>query len=301
MSLFAETGLTQVLFLGARSSSCLLMRSNRYFNRRSQSQEASFHIDSPVTEQKGHHLEAPAPMIQWEVQMHETARELSGQLDTKLGLLQQLIREADRVAARLEAALAAARTQAAQRMPSQDAGANDTAQHSGQPWGRSRPVPTAGEGSARRRRSRQAKSRDPPVHGLTQPPRRLGECSRQHRFQEIYTLADYGLDAAEIAQPGHARGRSGTDPGCAERSSGKSAHAGKQFTPAARCPVAYAPTHPQSPIPNPLQYAAVARPVSPDQFGQRPLAAARAPPSSPAPGPRCNLTSWTRRRPPRCR
>lgn len=208
MSLFAETGLTQVLFLGALGLTILflLMRSNRYFNRRSQSQEASFHIDSPVTEQKGHHLEAPAPMIQWEVQMHETARELSGQLDTKLGLLQQLIREADRAAARLEAALAAARTQAAQRMPSQDAGANDTApafrSAVGQDHGQFQPLGEAISQAEALKAASHHESRDPAsASGRTQPPSPAKESvPRQHRFQEIYTLADYGLDAAEIAQ-----------------------------------------------------------------------------------------------------
>lgn len=38
--------------------------------------------------------------------MHETARELSAQLDAKLGLLQSLTAEADRAAQRLEAAIA---------------------------------------------------------------------------------------------------------------------------------------------------------------------------------------------------
>ena len=36
--------------------------------------------------------------------MHETARELSAQLDSKMSALQALIAEADRAAARLEAA-----------------------------------------------------------------------------------------------------------------------------------------------------------------------------------------------------
>ena len=40
--------------------------------------------------------------------MHETARELSAQLDSKLSALQALIAEADRAAARLDAAVARA-------------------------------------------------------------------------------------------------------------------------------------------------------------------------------------------------
>ena len=45
-------------------------------------------------------------LARWEVQMHETARELSAQLDAKLSLLQSLTAEADRAAERLEEALA---------------------------------------------------------------------------------------------------------------------------------------------------------------------------------------------------
>src|SRR5271157_4551382 len=47
----------------------------------------------------------PDHLAQWEVEMHETARQLSAQLDAKLSLLQSLIVEADRAAARLEGAL----------------------------------------------------------------------------------------------------------------------------------------------------------------------------------------------------
>src|SRR5271166_5959482 len=47
----------------------------------------------------------PDDLAQWEVGMHETARQLSAQLDAKLSLLQSLIVEADRAAARLEDAL----------------------------------------------------------------------------------------------------------------------------------------------------------------------------------------------------
>ena len=51
---------------------------------------------------------SPATVDRWEVQMHDTARDLSGQLDSKLSMLQALVAEADRAAARLDAALARA-------------------------------------------------------------------------------------------------------------------------------------------------------------------------------------------------
>lgn len=49
----------------------------------------------------------PRGLNDWEVGMHETARELEGRLTSKMGLLEQLIREADRAANRLETALRA--------------------------------------------------------------------------------------------------------------------------------------------------------------------------------------------------
>lgn len=52
--------------------------------------------------------ERPQSLDDWEVRMHETARELIGRIDAKLAALQALTYEADRAAARLEQALAAA-------------------------------------------------------------------------------------------------------------------------------------------------------------------------------------------------
>lgn len=58
--------------------------------------------------------DAPASLTAWEVHIHETAREASALVDTKLRLLQQLVAEADRAAARLERALADAPTMPAE-------------------------------------------------------------------------------------------------------------------------------------------------------------------------------------------
>ena len=41
----------------------------------------------------------------WEVRMHELARELSGQLDSKIVIVQQLVRHAEQQTARLELAI----------------------------------------------------------------------------------------------------------------------------------------------------------------------------------------------------
>ena len=53
----------------------------------------------------GHNLDAPADVARWEIQMHDTARDLSGQLDSKIAILQQLIRTAEEHIVRLERAI----------------------------------------------------------------------------------------------------------------------------------------------------------------------------------------------------
>jgi hypothetical protein len=52
-----------------------------------------------------HHLDAPASVARWEVAMHETARDLMGRLDSKIVIVEQLVRDAHQAAARLEAVL----------------------------------------------------------------------------------------------------------------------------------------------------------------------------------------------------
>ena len=52
-----------------------------------------------------HHLDAPGAMSRWEVEMHELARDLAGQLDSKIVIVQQLMRDAERATAVLEAAI----------------------------------------------------------------------------------------------------------------------------------------------------------------------------------------------------
>jgi hypothetical protein len=53
----------------------------------------------------GHHLDAPGAMGRWEVEMHELARDLSGQLDSKIVIAQRLVQDAEQATARLEAAI----------------------------------------------------------------------------------------------------------------------------------------------------------------------------------------------------
>ncbi len=139
-----------------------------------------------------------------------------GQLDTKLGLLQQLIREADRAAARLEAALAAARAASPRPSAAESQPPSSPRLLAGEGPG----VRTGGGETASEPRDRfesystganQAEALKSATHGeprvpaggsgRVQPSESASEKQpREHRFQEIYTLADYGLNAAVIAQ-----------------------------------------------------------------------------------------------------
>ncbi len=63
---------------------------------------------SPKRESPAAYHRAPADVARYEVEMHDIARELSARLDSKLVLLQHLVRDADQQASRLEAAIAEA-------------------------------------------------------------------------------------------------------------------------------------------------------------------------------------------------
>ena len=110
--------------------------------------------------------------------MHETARQLSAQLDAKLSLLQSLIAEADRAAARLEDVL-----------------------------DRTRPtLPPGSQAESLRPAAGHARDVRPEVEEVvadSEPATAAGESppatDRARRREEIYRLADYGFAAAEIA------------------------------------------------------------------------------------------------------
>jgi len=102
-------GSTLIFLLAvALTVAVLLMRSHRYFAR--QRREGSGTSPPGGTAARGparggSPTAAPPEVANWEVHMHETARDLMGQLDSKMRALQALTAEADRAAARLEAAI----------------------------------------------------------------------------------------------------------------------------------------------------------------------------------------------------
>jgi len=155
MDFFGESTLPAVLMLIGMGLiiTILLRRSHRYLRRQKRGDAAITQIERPGRQRRLSNLDAPADVLRWEVQMHETARELSATLDSKMRALQALTAEADRAAARLEAAIA-----------------------------------------------RVAEANESPPHDADESPPEAAvrRQAREHQ-EEIFTLADYGLDAGGIA------------------------------------------------------------------------------------------------------
>ena len=118
---------------------------------------ASSQPSRPQPDDSVHHLDLPPEGHRWEVQMHETARDLSARLDSKMGALQALIADADRAAARLEAA---------------SDGRSQPAREDAEPITQAEALLSSGDS-----------------HDDGASPRQA----------EVCALADYGFDAAEIA------------------------------------------------------------------------------------------------------
>ena len=167
MLLIAALNTTGFALLGAALllSGVLLFRSQRYFSRLAQRTSFSDALREPPADPDPAELAVSSRKAErWEVEMQETARELSARLDSKMSALQHLIRDADRAAARLERAL------------------NPAAPGSGAP------APSAGPVADQ--------------EGLAPAPdgAAAGIAGYQQRYEEIYMLADYGYPPEEIAQ-----------------------------------------------------------------------------------------------------
>ena len=108
---FAQTqdGWTIVFLMAlALTVAVLLMRSHRYLARQRREDAGTSPPASTLQRgpaRGGSYTAAPSQVANWEVHMHETARDLMGQLDSKMRALQALTAEADRAADRLEAAI----------------------------------------------------------------------------------------------------------------------------------------------------------------------------------------------------
>jgi len=194
----------------------LLTRTSRYFSRQGREEPKWPHADRPrscdgSTARPGwddsstaipttrqtmpptasqRHLEAMPSMAQWEVEMHETARELKAQLDSKMRALQALIAEADRAAARIEAAL-----------KTRDKDNTDNTPSSNRPRSGGSPLfnPKGGLPSMQEKKPAGLPANQAQTLRPASPPT-ASAVSSPHRHEEIYTLSDYGLSDSAIAQ-----------------------------------------------------------------------------------------------------
>ena len=106
MNLFDQFDILTVLILVALAVIILslLIRWYRYYSRHKGSDAVIVRTARPPRKQEDPYRGAPPDVARWQVAMHETARDLSAQLDSKMSALQALIADADRAAKRLEAA-----------------------------------------------------------------------------------------------------------------------------------------------------------------------------------------------------
>lgn len=99
--LLANTTAT-LMFLAALAlaTAILLRRSYRYFGRRSRNSEPLVRLPRPAPQ--SHHGMTGANSAKQEIELYETAREITGRLDSKMIALEQLIVDVQRRVDRLE-------------------------------------------------------------------------------------------------------------------------------------------------------------------------------------------------------
>ncbi len=192
MPLFADGigGITtpQIIFLFGLSLviMILLVRSRRHFRRVTQLQVPAPPAAQPkkTTQLAGRTREHE----QWEVAMHDLARDLSGQLDSKIRVLELLIREANQVATRLESAVKRADSGRMTRLPPREevfGGDRSLSIPLDKPAAPESPKPAAVPATA----VPKEKVRRAAPLGVANNP----------RFERIYALADAGLSSTTIA------------------------------------------------------------------------------------------------------
>ncbi len=83
----------------------LLRRSARLTARSKKQQNRKVHLDLTEPDLKQPLKDAPPEILRWHVEMEATARNIKGEIDTKLALLQLLIARSEEAADRLERAI----------------------------------------------------------------------------------------------------------------------------------------------------------------------------------------------------
>ena len=175
MQLFQE-GTTSTLFLVGLVMvvAAVLFRAQWRGRRRGQVEPATW----PAPPVRAGQAARPREADDWRVELHELARETSARLDAKMAALEQLIRDARRESTRLESLLADV-----EHRPATFNGARPAASLSPD----ARPHNQAEALSAARELLARA-----PVEG------NAGNAPRRH--DDVYALADAGLDSFAIAE-----------------------------------------------------------------------------------------------------
>jgi hypothetical protein len=187
---FAEMSNGQIVFLAVVvcMTLFLLARTSRYFTRPKSPDPSwsSIGRKSDDSSSSDRAESVPQEIAGWEVEMHDFLREAKAEMDSKMRALQILTTEADRAAARLEAAIRGSANDAAPRRDSAPSEpANPLLKFPSEIQGRGIDI-----GSLP---SNQAESLRPSIAP------RAEHSSAQAKKEEIYTLADYGMSALDIA------------------------------------------------------------------------------------------------------
>ncbi len=83
----------------------LMRRWSRYFKRQRSAKRKSGRAAGQASKSQQPLMDAPPEILRWQVEMHETARDLKAELDTKIAVLQRLTIDARRHAQRLDEVL----------------------------------------------------------------------------------------------------------------------------------------------------------------------------------------------------
>jgi hypothetical protein len=89
------------LMVGGLGLACFFVARHLFFRRGS---DTKLDVKKllPERDRNSALADAPVEVLRWQVEMHETARDLQAELDTKMRALQVLMRDADEKIARLE-------------------------------------------------------------------------------------------------------------------------------------------------------------------------------------------------------
>jgi hypothetical protein len=107
MPLFAELSTSQLFLVGLLATSMfMLFHTRRRWQQTAQRRPVEKSSTTSQRWDKSHTAASPADVREWEIEVHEFARDVSARIDSKLAALEHLMRAAHHETLRLEAAIA---------------------------------------------------------------------------------------------------------------------------------------------------------------------------------------------------